>query len=160
VGKGGSRRLVPRRRPRLRGAQPAPGEDLSLGRCPPDCRNNRFANVNDCSRDTAEVGRFRQDVSPYGISDLDGNVKEWIYDLYVEDFYATASTSQDPVGYAYGAPDQVIRGAYYATLETAAQTLWYRTKLAPYGVGWGIGVRCVFSSREPWEAPIQAPIFP
>jgi len=136
---------------------PLPVRPYPWGDVPPDCRNNRFANLNDCTRDTAEVGRFRQDVSPYGVYDLSGNVREWIYDLYVEDFYSTAPTALDPVGYGYGAQDQVLRGASYSTLEVPAQSLWYRENLGSSGVGWSLGIRCVFSSRAPWGEPIQMP---
>jgi formylglycine-generating enzyme required for sulfatase activity len=60
------------------------------------------------SNGTAPVGSLPENVSPYGVFDLVGNVWEWVRDWYADDFYAVAP-SHDPQGPLRGS-FRVLRG--------------------------------------------------
>jgi formylglycine-generating enzyme required for sulfatase activity len=44
--------------------------------------NCDYLNFNNCVGDTAEVGSYAYDQSPYGVFDLAGNIREWTSDYY------------------------------------------------------------------------------
>lgn len=56
--------------------------------------------------ETSPVGRFPAGASPYGLMDMAGNVWEWCYDVYDDDYYS-ASPYKNPLGPpGTGTPDQ------------------------------------------------------
>lgn len=57
---------------------------------------------------TAPGGSAPEDVSPYGVLDMAGNVSEWVKDWYAENYYA-AGPSHDPQGPLRGS-FRVLRG--------------------------------------------------
>jgi len=63
-----------------------------------------------CSKDTVEVGSYTSGASPYGVMDMIGNVKEWVSDNYLKDYYIQEDNN-NPQGPAEGKL-RVIRGAY------------------------------------------------
>lgn len=68
------------------------------------------ANTQESGRDwTAAVGSYPEDVSPYGVYDMAGNVKEWVDGWYVP--YPGNTLSPDH----YMGPYRVLRGGSYET---------------------------------------------
>jgi formylglycine-generating enzyme required for sulfatase activity len=98
-----------------------------------DCDN---ANVNDCIGDTTAVGSFPRDVSPYGIFDLAGNIREMTADWY------NTYPGGDPAGNPYyGETHRTTRGG---TFDTNWQ-VDSRGFVAPEDAFPQIGFRCASS---------------
>ena len=62
-----------------------------------------------CVGDTTRVGSYSSGVSPYRIDDMAGNVWEWVYDGYRDDYYED-SPYQDPQGPTTFGLSRVLRG--------------------------------------------------
>ena len=103
------------------------------------------------------VGALTRDHSPYGIYDMAGNVMEWVWDWYQEDYYHTASVNNPtgpgssgykvgPGGVAFGkyrgGAFKVVRGASWNDSIKRAQTA-IRFKTYPTYRDVTIGFRCV-----------------
>ena len=84
-----------------------------------------------CASAPQTVGSCPAGVSPYGVMDMAGNVKEWCRDVYNADFYST-SPYKNPLGSSEFANNPtylgyVIRGGFY--LSNAAELrATYRNK--------------------------------
>jgi formylglycine-generating enzyme required for sulfatase activity len=75
----------------------------------PTCNHaNLLEGASSCTGDTAHVGSYPADVSPYGVYDMAGNVSEWVYDRYDEDYYGLSPTA-NPQGPTTGS-GRVMRG--------------------------------------------------
>jgi eukaryotic-like serine/threonine-protein kinase len=99
-----------------------------------------------CEGDTAKVGSFLGDISPYGVMDMAGNVSEWVNDWYRKNYYSNSSL-QNPLGPPSG-EYRVIRGASWTTLDVGLRVarryysgylLWNNTH----------GFRCALSEAIP-----------
>lgn len=66
------------------------------------------ANLANCVGDTTKVGSYLDGVSPYGMYDMAGNVREWVNDWYNSSYYRTSPLS-NPQGPASG-QYRVLRG--------------------------------------------------
>lgn len=87
---------------------------------------------------TCAVGTFRDGNTPNGISDLSGNVYEWLSDWYG----AYSATSQtDPTGPTTGT-ERVHRGGTAFGTPATAFTSRVRNRDAPTGTAYYLGVRC------------------
>jgi serine/threonine-protein kinase len=53
---------------------------------------NYYLNVGD----TTQVGSYERDKSPYGVYDMFGNVKEWVADWYLENYYQISPYANPP----------------------------------------------------------------
>lgn len=102
-----------------------------------------------CVDDTMPVGSYPDNVSPYGLVDMAGNVAEWVRDWYDPDYYAT-SPDVDPPGatsgtyeFGYGLDDaRVSRGGNFpGPLELTK--VYAREPNPAEGNSNGIGFRCV-----------------
>jgi formylglycine-generating enzyme required for sulfatase activity len=93
---------------------------------------------------TAPVGSYPKGASPYGIVDMAGNVWEWIYDWFGEDYYKIAPL-KNPAGPSTGEV-HIIRGgswdASYGDLSVNRAIDW------PDGRSASLGFRCAFSSLK------------
>lgn len=66
--------------------------------------------------DTTPVGSYLAGASFYGVLDLAGNVREWVYDWYSEDYYASAPR-ENPMGPDTGTDKVLKGGSYYDNYE-------------------------------------------
>ena len=96
------------------------------------------------------VGSYPDGASPYGIMDMAGNVSEWVYDYYQEDYYME-SPSVDPIGPSSGYFEdetgqgfeaRIARSGNHSTEEGALQ-VFHRTPEPANGSSNGLGFRCV-----------------
>lgn len=89
---------------------------------------------------TAPVGSYASDVSPYGVFDMFGNVQEWVWDRYDDDYY-DSSPSRNPFGPKSGY-DRVIRGLSFNGVGTKPHIANRRSQDPRYGGWMTTGFRC------------------
>lgn len=101
------------------------------------------AQSKDCKeKDTLEVGKRPKGDSPYKISDMAGNVREWVADYYKSDYYKD-SPNTDPKGPGQGT-DRVVRGGSFLSGPSALRAS-ARDKLKPTDTADDVGFRCAQS---------------
>jgi formylglycine-generating enzyme required for sulfatase activity len=76
---------------------------------------DRDDGFNDGYDDTAPVGSYPGGASPYGVLDLGGNVWEWVYDVYGDDYFATFP-EENPQGPSAGSTRVFKGGTWYCEL--------------------------------------------
>jgi formylglycine-generating enzyme required for sulfatase activity len=106
--------------------------------------------------DTAPVGSFAGNASPFGAYDMTGNVREWAWDWYGRTYYRT-SPATDPTGpasgddrppYAVDTPTRVLRGCgWYATPESGYLRVSKRWSAAAADYQADAGFRIARTSR-------------
>ena len=103
-----------------------------------------------CEGDTLPVGSFPEGASPYGILDMAGNVSEWVWDWFQEDYYAS-SPSENPEGPTSGYYEdetgqgftaRIARSGNHST-EKGSLQVFHRTPEPFEGSSNGLGFRCV-----------------
>ncbi|MDX9806086.1 MAG: SUMF1/EgtB/PvdO family nonheme iron enzyme [bacterium] len=101
--------------------------------------DNRFGNIfyslNETkSYDTAEVGTYPLDISPFGVMDLNGNVSEW-----------TASNWTRMLGYeaTYGDKLKVVKGGRWEENSNYSGWIAQRMAATPWTSSNTVGFRCV-----------------
>jgi len=97
------------------------------GDAAPDCSLANFTfNTTYCVMDTTQIGSYLESASPYGLVDMAGNIYEWGYDWYAEDYYAS-SPYENPTGPDSGT-HKVLRGGSWdnndSSLRVAARNLY------------------------------------
>jgi formylglycine-generating enzyme required for sulfatase activity len=102
------------------------GEDLTCD----------LANYDACTGDTVEVGSFINDVSPYGVYDMAGNIRE-----HVEDWFNAYPGGDPQVSEFYGETYKVVRGGSYDSNASAARTT-NRAEFLPDNFNHRVGFRC------------------
>jgi len=75
----------------------------------------------------------------YGLYDMAGNVVEWVYDFYSEDYFKE-SPYKNPMGPVYG-KQRVIRGGGWRS-GMSCNMVSFRQSLRPYWVDFNVGFRC------------------
>ncbi|MBN1963177.1 MAG: SUMF1/EgtB/PvdO family nonheme iron enzyme [Anaerolineae bacterium] len=83
---------------------------------------------------TSPVGAFPQDVSPYGLLDMSGNVREWCLSKWRSNYIAPEVN--DPVGTSW----RVLRGGSWRSLQWAARGAARRGS-APHELNAAVGFR-------------------
>jgi iron(II)-dependent oxidoreductase len=80
-----------------------------------------------CGHKGASATHLSHDASPYGVVDLSGNLREWVWDVYQADYYRDGPAT-DPtgptrikVGPSDAPPNRVVKGGHYN--DTAAWRL-------------------------------------
>lgn len=106
----------------------------------PDCS---LANISGCLNDTMAVGSYSQGNSLFAVSDMAGNVREWVSDWYNEATYRSAKTFM-PEGPAKGY-NKVVRGSSYKDASQEIRST-ARYALDPTKSYTDIGFRCVSDS--------------
>ena len=71
--------------------------------------------------DTVAVDANPQDVSPFGVFNMGGNVTEWVFDRYQENWYSVTNQPADPTGPENG-KYHVLRGGSAQYGETYSRT--------------------------------------
>jgi formylglycine-generating enzyme required for sulfatase activity len=126
----------------------ARGEDGRLYPWGDDPRGAR-ANVNDVQAGTTPVGSFSESNSPFGVSDMAGNVWEWTADWYSPTYYNIAP-SHNPTGPQVG-DLKTARGGGFSILDFTgldeARTP-HRRPLDPTVTSDDLGFRCAISLAE------------
>lgn len=97
-----------------------------------------------------EVGSFRGDMSPLGVYDLAGNVREWCSDLYNEQYYVqlvreSGSTAHNPTGprSSSGSNQRVVKGG------DRNWFVWARSGGNMNDRSRDVGFRCAWKMKSP-----------
>jgi formylglycine-generating enzyme required for sulfatase activity len=101
------------------------GSKLNL--CDVNCTYEwKESHIDDGYLGTAPVGSFEAGKSPYGVYNMGGNVREWLADWFVPDYYVNAPDRNPP------GPDsgigRVLRGGSWRSnipVALSAYRLWY-----------------------------------
>lgn len=103
-----------------------------------------LANCCDFVNDTTSVGSYPAGVSPYGVLDMAGNVREWTADWYGSSYYFQ-SPAQNPTG-----PDNssawVLRGGAYSGDADVVRVARRGLGFSPDSSGGELGFRVASSS--------------
>jgi formylglycine-generating enzyme required for sulfatase activity len=80
-----------------------------------DAPNGNLALYGNALTTTREVGSYPAGASPYGVLDMVGNVRQWVFDIYSEYYYGDEFATNNPQGPEESAdhPDHVLRGASF-----------------------------------------------
>jgi len=94
-------------------------------------------------KDTVAVDEYAEGASPYGASNMAGNVWEWVNDWYGEYFYGN-SPDKNPVGPGTGTT-RVLRGGGWASDANQVRVTTRSGDLRPNEANDRIGFRCLLS---------------
>lgn len=93
-----------------------------------------------CLADVKKVGIFPENVSPYQVFDMAGNVWEWVQDWFSGTYYAT-SPAENPPGPESGT-HRVMRGGSWSNGAMSIRTTSRGRNLPDKGFNY-VGIRCV-----------------
>ncbi|MBX3047513.1 MAG: SUMF1/EgtB/PvdO family nonheme iron enzyme [Anaerolineales bacterium] len=100
---------------------------------------NAYVNINNIHDGTVPVGYYPESASQYGVLDMGGNVREWVFDWYSED--GSDALSGPETGEA-----KVLRGASWFDPGFFSMT-FDRLQHVPDSPGQNRGFRCAFSDQ-------------
>jgi formylglycine-generating enzyme required for sulfatase activity len=106
--------------------------------------NNQFSGVQ-------PIRLYEKGASPYGVLDMAGNAREWVYDWFSETFYGESAAVEVPVD-PFGPPEgteKVLRGGSFKDKEIYLRTT-SRLKHVPNSPGDNRGFRCAWSEVSPY----------
>jgi eukaryotic-like serine/threonine-protein kinase len=109
--------------------------------CGSNCPGIEKESIDDGYREIAPVGIFPAGASPYGALDMAGNVWEWVFDYFDQNYYSR-SEYDNPRGPASGSR-RVIRGGSWFNPVDGLRTV-SRASLPPQDGLDTVGFRCVF----------------
>lgn len=98
-------------------------------------------NANNIVGNTTPAGQYPQGASPYGVLDMGGNVREWVWDWY-DPYYYQYSPSENPSGPAVG-EKKVLKGAGFSDIYRFVRPA-NRLAHDPTSPGINRGFRCVY----------------
>lgn len=77
--------------------------------------DHNYCDYMKCSFHTYKTGGYPQNVSPYGVYDMAGNVKEWVQDNYEFDFYQSFNKNVNQINPLNnnGSNKRVMRGGFF-----------------------------------------------
>ena len=96
-----------------------------------------------CVGDTSQVGRYPLGVSPFGVFDMAGNVREWVNDWYASDYYSQ-SPYENPPGPEFGTY-KVLRGGGWGDYPYEIRVSARNPHSSPDFSATIIGFRCASS---------------
>ncbi len=92
--------------------------------------------------ETTAVGSFKDDMSPYGLYDMAGNVKEWVRDWYDASYFQNSPRS-NPSGPDLGT-DRVFRGgSFFSEVR-----IFSRSPQKPTYISYDLGFRCASQASQ------------
>jgi formylglycine-generating enzyme required for sulfatase activity len=100
------------------------------------------ANYRNCKGDTTKVGSYLENVSPYGLYDMAGNVSEWVSDWYDGSYYQSSPAS-NPLGPSSG-QYRVLRGGSWYNMGIGVRSA-NRSYNTPDDINSYVGFRCARS---------------
>jgi len=110
--------------------------------CDTNCTLNiRKTSMDDGYKNAAPVGSFPP--NPLGLYDMAGNVKEWLNDFILENYYEI-SPKKDPQGPHFGERRLVVRGGGWNSLPYFLRSAKRRSYIRDYRND-GVGFRCASS---------------
>ena len=125
-------------------------DDITCDRA--NYRTGIWPQEHDCIGDTVAVGRYAENVSPYGAVDMVGNVSEWVYELY-ESRYYQHSPYYNPQGPSSTAKNEhITRGGSWKNSLRGATTYVRLDESETYKYV-RIGIRCARSGLPPTPTP-------
>jgi len=101
---------------------------------------NKHSNFGSLNKGTTDVGIYNEGQSPYGCFDMIGNVWEWVFDWYQEDYYSSSDNEKNPSGLLLG-EKKVLRGGLWGFSEKVLRVT-YRDSDTPDTTGNSSGFRC------------------
>jgi formylglycine-generating enzyme required for sulfatase activity len=108
-----------------------------------------LANFGYNNRDAKPVGSYPAGVSPYGVHDMAGNVREWVADWYQFDYYQNSPT-QNPLGPSIETTTKVLRGGGWNENIRDLSTTRRKDYLPdPDTYDLSLGFRCASSTFPP-----------
>jgi formylglycine-generating enzyme required for sulfatase activity len=99
--------------------------------------------------DTAAVGSFEQDVSPFGVMDMTGNAAEWTNDWFHSEYYEN-SPAENPQGHQQEYSEhgvKTIRGGHCLSAYEVNGLTYQRFANYPKAASRGRGFRCVMGAE-------------
>jgi formylglycine-generating enzyme required for sulfatase activity len=116
-------------------------DGIKLNLCDVNCVYDwKESHIDDGYQDTAPVGSFEAGKSPYGVYNMVGNVREWVADWYLPDYYSNAP-DRNPPGPDSG-EGRVLRGGSWRSNILVSRSI-YRLWYSPDVKDEYIGFRCV-----------------
>jgi formylglycine-generating enzyme required for sulfatase activity len=115
-------------------------DGTKLNYCDRNCQFDwKDKNSNDGYVDTAPVGSYSNNISPYGAMDMAGNVEEWTADWF-DDYFYSNYPSRNPSGPTLG-QYRVLRGGSWQDDATKVRVAFRIGAIQDY---WGVdvGFRC------------------
>jgi formylglycine-generating enzyme required for sulfatase activity len=118
----------------------------NLNACDASClldEGFKDSSYNDGQPQMSPVDSFPMDVSSLGVSDMGGNVAEWVADWYDAAYYAVAPAANPP-GPASGT-EKVVRGGSWSLDKNWARST-ARSHFGALTQAAGIGFRCALTA--------------
>ena len=112
------------------------------GDAAPTCALANFSGHDYCVGDTSAAGSHPAGASPYGASDMAGNVGEWVND-WRSDSYYSSSPGSNPPGPVSGSSKVLRGGGWYDTGYDYGLRVVYRPGYNPTSQYDAIGFRYV-----------------
>jgi len=125
------------------------GASYPWGEAEPTCN---LLNFEDClAKPAPEIIRsYPLGASPFKLADMAGNVFEWVFDRYADDYYSS-SPSSNPSGPSTG-EQRLVRGSSYLT-PADELNIALRNSLKPELERADLGFRCVLNGEAVPEPP-------
>jgi formylglycine-generating enzyme required for sulfatase activity len=116
--------------------------------------NDTRTNYGSHTGETAKIGSFPRGASALGLLDMSGNVAEWVYDWYQDNFYEH-SPHDNPLGPETGTA-KVFRGGSYE--DPGAQlTTTFRQAAGTENTFMTVGFRCAWTPGPGGPPPVMTP---